>query len=76
MKIYKEESLQDFEFWGGAESFAEKLTGDELDTIEMTLEYLSPDGMDETQLNDLFRFSREWMCELIGTTEAEVWDRE
>lgn len=76
MKIYKEESLRDFEFWGGSESFAEKLTDDELDTIEKTLENVSPYGMDETQLNDLFRFDREWLCELIGTTKDEVWDRE
>lgn len=76
MKIYKEESLQDFEFWSGAKDFAEKLTDDELDTIETNLEDIYPDGMDETGLNDLFRFDREWLCELIGTTEEEVWERE
>lgn len=58
MKIYKEESLQDFEFWSGAKSFAEKLTDDELDTIEMNLEDVYPDGMDETGLNDLSGLNR------------------
>ena len=76
MKIYKEESLRNFEFWSGAKDFAEKLTDDELDTIEMNLKDVYPDGIDETGLNDLFWFDREWLCVLIGTTEDEVRERE
>lgn len=40
MKIYKEESLSNFEFWSGAKDFAEKLTDNELDQIEDNLTVL------------------------------------
>ena len=33
MKIYKEESLQNFEFWSGAKANAETLTSEQLDTV-------------------------------------------
>lgn len=36
MKIYKEESLSNFEFWSGAKEFASKLTENEFGTIEAT----------------------------------------
>lgn len=48
MKIYKEESLSNFEFWSGAVDNAKKLTDKEMDQIESILEDLNPDGMSET----------------------------
>ena len=47
MKIHSEKSLSDFEFWSGGRDRAEKLTSEELDQIELTLEVLYPDGIDE-----------------------------
>ena len=38
MKMYSEKSLSEFEFWSGAKDRAEKLTSEELDQIESTLE--------------------------------------
>lgn len=70
MKIYKEESLSGFEFWSGAKDRAEKLTDKEFDQIEATLEELNPDGMDETELNDLFWFDFETVLEWIGKEEC------
>lgn len=37
MKIYKEESLQNFEFWSGAKANAEQLTAWQLDEVEAIL---------------------------------------
>lgn len=76
MKIYKEKSLSDFEFWSGAKDFTEKLTDNELDQIEDNLTELYPDGMDETQINDLFWFEPETICDWLGLDYDEVMERE
>jgi len=76
MKIHKEESLSSFEFWSGGKDRAEKLTSEELDQIELTLEELYPDGIDEKELNDLFWFDFETVANWIGTTEEDILNRE
>lgn len=70
MKINSEKSLSNFEFWSGAKDRAEKLTSEELDQIESILDDLYPDGMDETELNDLFWFDFETVLEWIGKEEC------
>ena len=35
------------------------------------LEDLYPDGMEETEVNDLFWFEEEFLCELIGVDYEE-----
>ena len=72
MKIYKETALHNFEFWGGASEKVSYLTQSELDEIESILEVVNPDGIDETELNDMFWFNFDYVCNLIGLTEAEV----
>lgn len=77
MKIFREESLSNFEFWSGAKHLAERLSDDEFDTIEAFLETAYPDGMSETQINDLFWFEDEWICnDVLGIDYDEVMDRE
>lgn len=75
MKIYREESLSNFEFWSGAKDFAEKLTDNELGQIEDNLTELYPDGIDEIQLNDLFWFEPEAICDWFGLDYDEVMER-
>ena len=74
MKIYREESLSNFEFWSGAISNAEEFTLEELDRIGEELEALNceGDGYDETQINDLMWFEPEYLASLIGLE----WDSE
>lgn len=72
MKIYREESLSNFEFWSGAIANAEEFTLEELDRIGDMLEAESPDGMDETEINDLMWFEPEYLASLIGLE----WDSE
>jgi hypothetical protein len=54
MKITTETSLNNFEFWSSAEHNASLLTSAQLDAIESTLNEIYPDGMSDTELNDLF----------------------
>lgn len=71
MQIYREESLRNFEFWSGAKENANELTGAQLDEVESILEDMYPDGMDETEINDLFRFEFDTIKEWLGITDEE-----
>lgn len=72
MKIISEDKrLRDFDFWSGAKDTVDYLTSDELDTIEDLLEDAYPDGMTETQLNDLFWFDIDVIAEWLGYDDFE-----
>ena len=71
MKIYSEKSLRNFEFWSGAKENANELTGAQLDEVETILEDLYPEGMDETQINDLFWFEFDTIKEWLNITDEE-----
>ena len=67
MKIYREESLSNFEFWSGAIANAEEFTLEELDRIGEELEAAdNGDGYEEAQINDLMWFEPEYLASLIG----------
>ena len=67
MKIYRDESLSNFEFWGGVTANAEEFTREELDRITAELESLDGgDGYSENEINDLMRFEPEYLASLIG----------
>lgn len=75
MKIYSEQSLADFKFWSGAEDTAqriwEELGNEGFDRLEAILEDLYPDGIDETELNDLLWFDSETVYEWLGIGDEE-----
>ena len=67
MKIYREGSLSNFEFWSGAKANALEFTLEELDQITDELESLDGgDGYSETEINDLMWFEPEYLASLIG----------
>ena len=76
MKIISLISLNAFDFWEGGQDFAEKLTSKELHMIEEALEEDYPYGMTEGEVNDLFWFNRDYICNIIGETEANILERE
>ena len=77
MKIYTEQSLRNFEFWSGAKDTVKYLTSDELDTIEEMLEDSFPDGIGETELNDIFWFEDDMIAEWLGYNDfEEIMNRE
>ena len=66
MKVYREISLSEFDFWSGAKDTVEELTSEELDQIEQILEEIYPEGMSEFEVNDLFWFERDLIAEWLG----------
>ena len=77
MKIYKEESLRNFEFWSGACVRVKYLTDEEIDTIESILEECKPEGMTETEINDFFWFEEDTIAEWLGYSSFdEIMDKE
>ena len=66
MKITYEKSLKDFPFWSGAFINACKLTPYQLDEIESILEKNYPNGINETELNNLFWFDFGSVCTWLG----------
>lgn len=72
MKITKEIDLRNFEPWSGAvDTFDKIYNADKIDELEWILEDLYPDGIDETQLNDLLWFDDEWILETLGIDEDD-----
>jgi hypothetical protein len=70
MKIYTEQSLYNFDFWSGAKTTAdyikENFGYDAFDTIESELEMEYPEGMSDTQINDIFWFGEDYIARLLG----------
>lgn len=74
MKITKELNLTDFNFWGGAKNH--DFTYNELKEIEYILEDLYFDNLPtETDINDLFWFEEESICEWLGINYNEYLNR-
>ena len=72
MKITSEISLKNFKAWSGAKDTLNKLIElDKCDELEFILEDLYPNGMTETQLNDILWFDDEWIFETLGIEEEE-----
>ena len=70
MKITSEMSLKNFKAWSGAKDTLNKLIElDKCDDLEFILEDLYPDGLTETQLNDILWFEDEWIYETLGIEE-------
>jgi hypothetical protein len=73
MKTTKDTTLANFDAWSGAVETKEAILnagkGDEFDSL---IEELYPDGLTETQLNDILWFEEEWIFESLGiTSESE-----
>ena len=70
MKITSEMSLKNFKAWSGAKDTLNKLIElDKCDELEFILDDLYPDGITETQLNDILWFDDEWIYETLGIEE-------
>ena len=75
MKIYTEQSIADFEAWGWAKSTKQTIIDNAKEAeFDMLIEELYPDGIEETQLNDILWFDSEWVYEMLGISEEEEED--
>ena len=71
MIITYEDGLYNFRFWGGARSNAKYLTWQDFRIIEHIFEDMHPDGMTETQINDIFWFEEDWIADMLGYNSFE-----
>ena len=72
MRIYSETSLENFEAWSGAVDTLDRVReAGKCDELETILEDLYPDGMSETELNDLLWFEPKTVYEWLGIEEEE-----
>ena len=77
MTITYELDLNRFEAWSGAKETLERIQREGKCTeLENVLEELYPDGMTETQLNDLLWFDSESVYEWLGIRSEEQIEKE
>lgn len=74
MKIYMEVSLYDFEAWsGGADTLNRVIDNGKVEELENLLEELYPEGLSDTELNDILWFEEDWVYEILGIrTESDI----
>lgn len=78
MKTFNENTtLANFDAWSGAKDTKETILnagkGEEFDFL---IEELYPNGLSETQLNDLLWFESDWIYESLGISEEEEEENE
>ena len=68
MKVYNDNlSLRNFDAWSGAVDTKEAIidAGKEKE-FNFLIDELYPDGLTDTQLNDLLWFEEDWIFEMLG----------
>lgn len=71
MIIISEKELRNFEFWSGAAENAKELSNEQLDELEYILTNMYPDGIDETELNDLMWFDFDRIKDWLDISDEE-----
>lgn len=70
MKLFKEESISSFQAWSGAVDTQNRIIEENKeDEFDQLIEELYPDGLDETELNDILWFEEEWIFESLGISD-------
>lgn len=74
MKIISETSIEDFKAWSGAKDTLNRVIAeDKCEELESMLEEMYPDGMTDTELNDLLWFEPDTIYEWLGIpTEKQI----
>ncbi len=73
MKVYNDyASLRSFEAWSGAVETQERIINEgKANDFDNLIEELYPDGLTDTQLNDLLWFEEDWIFEQLGIDSEE-----
>lgn len=70
MKTFNETSIVDFNAWSGAVETKQTIIDHGMENdFDSLIEELYPDGLSETQLNDILWFESEWVFESLGIVE-------
>ena len=60
-------SVRNFDAWSGARDTKDLIIGNnKVDEFDFLIEELYPDGLTETQLNDILWFEEDWICDTLG----------
>ena len=78
MKTFNENTtLINFDAWSGAVDTKERIIQEgKADEFDNLIEELYPDGLSETQLNDILWFEEDWIFEMLGISDEEEEDEE
>ncbi len=72
MKTFNEINLKEFDAWqGGIETKERILKEGKEEEFDFLIQELYPQGLSETQLNDILWFEEEWLFENLGINEDE-----
>lgn len=72
MKIYNE-GIENYKPWSGAVDFYNEIVdAGKLDYLEQVLEDIYPDGMSETELNDLLWFEEDTVRDWLDMENEDV----
>ena len=72
MRIIQEIGIANFDAWSGAvETKQTIIDNNKENAFDSLIEELYPDGLTDTQLNDLLWFDEEWIFESLGICEDE-----
>ena len=67
MKIFMDLSIENFNAWSGATYTRDRIIREnKVDEFDQLIEDLYPQGLSETELNDLLWFDDEWIYESLG----------
>jgi len=70
-------NLVDFDAWSGAvETKQAIIDAGKAEDFDSLIEELYPDGLTETQLNDILWFDEDWIFENLGMNEEEEEEEE
>lgn len=72
MKIITERSFERFDAWSGGKDTQDRIIeAGKADQFESIIEDMYPDGLTDTELNDLLWFDSEQVFEWLGITDEE-----
>lgn len=64
--------LSDYRAWSGAKDTWQKIQDeDKVDEFEQLMEECYPDGLTETELNDILWFDSDWVFEQLGIKDED-----
>ena len=68
MRVYNDNlTLVNFDAWSGAVETKETIINEgKVEQFDNLIEELYPDGLTDTQLNDLLWFEEDWIFEMLG----------